>query len=306
MSQPKRHHWWPQVQSRFWTGTEGLVNVARKDGTWFQVNPSNIGVESELYTRFLEDEAKDTSIEDWFSTEIDGPARAMIEYFYDESNKRRRRFRGDSGKAKTAQELGFRTKDYIDYFILQEDIRLAIARYVSALLVRHPNYLSKLVTFHGGDTESAVSARNTALDNMLHLYRVYEPVVRNSVFIIIRRDSTSEFLYSDGGLVVEEPWRKTHGIPFDIHAPLTPDFAIQVLPVPFPDDRSIVHVADMSNQGVARMNRIVLGSAKRFVFTRQPPPIQFITKYFGVPAPKNIGYRIINGHFETKYEPSHT
>jgi hypothetical protein len=25
-----------------------------------------------------------------------------------------------------------------------------------------------------------------------------------------------------------------------------------------------------------------------------------------VPAPKNIGYRIINGHFETKYEPSHT
>lgn len=305
MPQPKRHHWWPQVQSRYWTDAEGLVHVARQDGTWFRANPNNIGVESELYTRFAEDKAKDTSIEDWFSTEIDGPARTMIEYLNDPSNTRRRSFRGDPAKAQTARELGFRVRDYVDFVLLRDEIRLAIARYVSALLVRHPSYLSKLVTFHNKVDGLSVSARDSALDNMLHLYRVYEPIVRKSVFIVLRREGTSEFIYSDGGLVVEEPWRKRYGIPFDIHVPLTPDIALQILPTPFSnEDLSIAHIADTTKQGVARMNRIVLGSAKRFVFTRQPPPIPFISKHFGVPAPKNIGYRIVNGKFETKYEPS--
>jgi len=305
MSQPKRHHWWPQVQSRFWTGPTGLVHVTKKDGTSFRANPSNIGVESELYTRFSEDDEKDTSIEDWFAKEIDAPARAMIEYLSDATNIRRSRWRPDRVKMNEVKEVGFRARDYAEYIPLGDDVRLAIARYIAALLVRHPAYLAKLVAFHAEDEASGVLIRNRALDNMLHLYSTYVSEIQNAVIIICRRDAESEFLYADGGLVVDEPWRHRYGIPFDIHAPLTPDLALEVLPFPFPeDDRSIAHITDMTNQGVARMNRIVLGAAKRFVFSRQPPPTAFISKNFGIAAPKNIGYRIVDGRFETKYVPS--
>jgi hypothetical protein len=36
--------------------------------------------------------------------------------------------------------------------------------------------------------------------------------------------------------LVDEPWRREYGIPFDMRAPLTPDIAVQVLPVPFAAD----------------------------------------------------------------------
>jgi hypothetical protein len=63
-------------------------------------------------------------------------------------------------------------------------------------------------------------------------------------------------------------------------------------------------VVDLTKQGVARVNRIILGGAERFVFSRQNPPVTFITKHFGKPAPKNIGYRIVAGRLETFYEPN--
>jgi hypothetical protein len=60
---------------------------------------------------------------------------------------------------------------------------------------------------------------------------------------------------------------------------------------------------EATNVGVARYNRIVLGGARRFVFTRKDPPLDFITKNFGVPAPKNIGYRVTDGRLETHFDP---
>lgn len=84
--QPKRHHWWPQVQSRFWVDSGGLVHATRADGTSFRSSPTNLGVESDLYTRFAEDGSKDTSVEDWFAQAIDGPAKNLIEHLLDSSN----------------------------------------------------------------------------------------------------------------------------------------------------------------------------------------------------------------------------
>lgn len=305
MSQPKRHHWWPQVQSRFWTDSAGLVHVTKQDGTSFRTNPSNIGIESELYTRFSEDAAKDTSIEDWFGKEIDAPARAMIEHLSDPSNTRRRKIRPRREKNDQMNELGFRTRDYVEFIPLSYDVRQSIARYISALVVRHPSYLSKLVEFHSKNGYSENLSRNKALENMIYIYDIYISEIQNAVIMVCRRDSASEFLYADGGLVVDEPWHHRYGIPFTIHAPLTPDLALEVIPFPFREvDRSVAYITDMTTNGVARMNRIVLGVAKRFVFSRQPPPGAFISRNFGIPAPKNIGYRIVDGRFETKYEPS--
>jgi len=108
-------------------------------------------------------------------------------------------------------------------------------------------------------------------------------------------------IYADG-VLVDEPWRREYGIPFDMRAPLTPDIAVQVRPVPFAADLTKASIMESTNQGIARQNRIILGGAKQFVFSRQTPPSKFIKENFGKSAPKNIGYLIVNGLLVTIYE----
>ena len=304
MTKPKRHHWWPMAQSRYWTDSKGQVFVTRSDGTSFRANPLNIGVESELYTRFIDENEKDTAIEEWFSETIDDPATKMIEHLIDPTNIRRTSLCADPAKAETAKALGFRVNPYIDRVCLPAEIRRAVSSYLAALLVRHPTYLAKLTQFHKKDQYTAASTKNRVLDNMLRLYEVYAERIAGAVLIITKRVGSAEYLYADGGIVVEEPWRQEYGIPFDIHAPLTPDIAMQVLPTPLHEDLSTAAIAESNNQGVARQNRIILGGARRFVFSRQTPPLKFIKENFGRPAPKNIGYRIVNGRLQTSYDPS--
>lgn len=303
MPSSKRHHWWPQVQSRYWTGADGLVHVVRADGSGFRANPINLGVESELYTRFGPDDEKDPSIEDWFANAIDQPAGLLIDHLSDASLRKRHPYKGDPEKAAITRQLGMRTPGYLDVHPLPDEVRMAAARYVAALLVRHPRYLRKLVEFHRPHAPDDNSARSAALDNMGHVFNVYVETILSATFMISERTGTAEFIYADGGIMVEEPW--TPNIPFTMHVPLTPDLALQVLPVPNPIPLREVPVIEATNSGVARMNRTALAGAKRFVFTRQAPPTTFIRRYFGVPAPANIGYRFVNGKLETRYEPRH-
>jgi hypothetical protein len=149
--------------------------------------------------------------------------------------------------------------------------------------------------------------KNRALDNMIQLYDVYAKRISTAVFMISRRVGDAEYLHADGGLMVEEPWRHDHDIPFDIHAPLTPDIAIEVLPMPLTvvgSNLTSAIVMESTKQGVARQNRIILAGAKRFVFSRQSPPVEFIVKHFGKPAPKNIGIGIRDDRLETFHDPS--
>lgn len=294
------------AQSRYWTNDDGMVHVTRRDGTFFRASPVNIGVESELYTRFNEDREKNTEIEDWFAEAIDGPATKMIQHFLDPSNASRRPFQGNPLKAKTARAVGFRVNPYIDEVSLPQEIRTATSQYIAALLVRHPTYLQKLIAFQQADKAHPWLARERALDNMLSLHRIYSEEIGRSVLMLTRRVDANEYIYADGGLSVQEPWHKDAGMPFDIHAPLTPDLAIQVLPIPFATDLDRVAIGESTNQGVSRQNRIVLGIAGRFVFSRQAPPSKFIVENFGKPAPKNIGYQIVNGRLQTFYDPTRT
>lgn len=118
---------------------------------------------------------------------------------------------------------------------------------------------------------------------MLYPYEDYR-VIRTSFIMLSKPTGDAEYLYADGGLIVTEPWRTTHAIPFDIHAPLTPDPAIEILPSPLDDDRSAAPISESTNQGIARQNRIILVGAKRFVFSRSLPAVTFTRKYFSVPA----------------------
>ena len=140
---------------------------------------------------------------------------------------------------------------------------------------------------------------------MIHVFNVYAERIESSYLALSRRVGAFEYLYTDGGIKAEEPWQTRSGVPFDIHAPLTPDIALAVLPIPLPsqDFLKAAPIAEATDAGVARQNRIVLGSALRFVFSRSTPPTRFITRHFGRPAPKSIGFTVRDGRLDTWYEP---
>lgn len=92
-------------------------------------------------------------------------------------------------------------------------------------------------------------------------------------------------------------------MPFDLYVPLTPKLALNVLPLPGAYTGGL-WVSRVNSRGVSRYNRTMLADAKRFVFSKSPPPISFIRKYFGIPAPTPFGSRWIDGKLETIYDRS--
>lgn len=300
MTRPKRHHWWPLVQSQRWLGPDGLIHVTRADGSTFRTNPLNIGVESELYTKTFADGAKCVELEEWLANEIDDPFRAAVDALHDRKRYRRRRFVGDPTKAQVCRQLGFVVDGFVDSVVIDSDTRWALARYVAAQIVRSPPYLRKLTEFHA---ELGSGAKNAALDNMRWLFDVYSDRIANADLALVCCAGSHQFIFADGGVVVDEPWRRHHGIPFDAHAPLTPTLALQVMPTPDRHFGNDLPISYLTNNGTARFNRIILGHARNFVFSQKAPPIEFIKTNFGVPAPRNIGYRYVDGRLETVFDP---
>jgi hypothetical protein len=313
MSDPKRHHWWPILQSKHWTGPDGLIHVTRADGTGYRVNPKNIGLEGDLYTRYALTGEKDLTIERWFSTEIEGPFRATLDFLASLPGRQRVPLTLDPAKKEESKLLGFVTNDYRESISLPPDHRLSLSKYLAALLVRNPRYIRKLVEFHEERTKDWLSKkyegldlekgiRTVALENMVRTFNIYGEQIVRSDFMFLRNETKNEFVFSDGGIVADEPW--SSAVPFTIHAPLTPSLAVEVLPSPKPFYRDRAFLVEVSTVGVKRFNRISLQDSERFVFTRSSPPSDFIVRYFGKPAPKAFGHRWINGRLETKYDKS--
>jgi hypothetical protein len=317
MTDPKRHHWWPILQSKHWTGLDGLIHVTRADGSVFKANPTNIGLEGDLYTRYELTGGKDLTIERWFSEEIEGSFRETLDFVSSIPGYQRERLHlNQEGlkKRDETNEIGFIISDYRESIDLPATHRLSLAKYLSALLVRNPRYILKLQGYHERENKTWIkdnlevvdikkAIRNLALDNMLKLFDQYRETIFASDFMFIKRESANEFIYSDAGIVAKEPWGR-NGIPFTIHAPLTPDLIVEVLPTPkrFFENRGFL--TKVSNVGVKRFNRICIGGAERFVFTRSQPPVGFIKQNFGKPPPEAFAHGWRNGNLETIYDKS--
>lgn len=307
MNQAKRHHWWPEFQSQYWADASGRLYATRGDGTRFRPTPENIGVEGELYTRFGPDGSKDIAIETWFAQEIEDPFASVFDAFISLDSIRRTPFRPDPEKRKVVEGLGYIAQNHREGKSITATERKIVADYVAALVVRNPVYLARVLEFHAENDQ--VPDKNTGkaitLENMLYLFGIYREVIIRSDFMFIVREDSHELLFSDSGISVTEPWRP-EPIPFDIHFPLTPDIALEVLPGP-PTVRwglDRVEIVRTRNAGTDRSNRIALGSARRFVFSRSPVPGDYIAKYFGKPAPSPYGYRFVDGKMEFKYDAS--
>lgn len=308
MSHPKRHHWWPQLQSGHWTDEAGCITAVNADGSTFRASPEKLGVQSELYTRFELTGQKDLTIERWFSAEIEDPfvqalnrIATLDDIMIGWSGAR------DPAKEREIKELGFKVPRYTEHIKIDPQHRAAIDAYLAALLVRNPRYLEKLIAFHdhegtplSSDLPRDQAIKTIALDNMLTVFEIYRDRIADSHIALLIAEGDHEFLFGDGGITAEEPWKKGP-IPFTIHAPLTPTLSLNVLPAPF-DEVPGLMVMRVNNRGADRMNRLILADCERFVFCRGAPPLKFIQRYFGRPAPKAFGFRIKDGQFETKYD----
>ena len=297
--QPKRHHWWPQLQSGYWTGDNGLINVVKSDGSSFAASPTRIGVEGDLYTRFEVTGGKDVTIEKWFSSEIETPfVRALERLISMDGLLRYRRPSAPSTKTRNASDLGFVVRQDFQIMPLSPEHRKAIDAYLAALLVRNPLYLAKLVQFHdknGGmlppELPRSRAIKSVALNSMLEVFKLYRDVISQADLGLVIVDCDRELLFGDSGITAKEPWLPGP-LPFDIHAPLTPTLALEVLPTPIPRlNRNSCLIMPVNAKGVARFNRIALSDAERFIFSRGQPPIDFIRKHFGAAAPQSIGLR---------------
>ena len=71
MADPKRHHWWPQLQSGYWCAADGCITVVGKDGVEFRTQPINVGLEKHLYSQVGADDQLNAEIERWLATEVD-------------------------------------------------------------------------------------------------------------------------------------------------------------------------------------------------------------------------------------------
>lgn len=216
-------------------------------------------------------------------------------------------FQLDQDKSTQGKALGFVVNDYRETIDLPAKHRVALALYLAALVVRSPRYLKKIQEFHAtqGNGKIDAAVRTASLNNMLQLFDVYKESIASSTIMFTKREGDSEFLFSDAGITPEEPWRPGP-IPFDIFAPLTPDLAVTVLPSPagdFRHNRRCI-LGRARPQGVARLNRIIIGGAERFVFSRSFPPVGFIKENFGKPAPKSIGVRWKDGRVEVQHDRS--
>jgi hypothetical protein len=286
-------------------GRDGVLFAVRADGSYFATRPNNIGVESELYTRFGEVGSKDRSLERWFSKVVEDPFADILDELISLSGIQRERFKNNANKAEVVRSLGYVTSPHREFVIWSAPLRIAFANYLSALIVRHPAYLRKLRDFHGAQSDANTEAvnRELALANMHHVYNIYRKEIVDATIVLVKRHDSHEFLFSDSGIGTTEPWRQGP-MPFDVHFPLTPDLAAEVFPLEFGPHPERVYVASAKNQAIARHNRVTLSGASRFVFSRTDPPIQFVKKYFGVPAPSAYGFRIIDGRLETTYDPT--
>nr|WP_234893719.1 DUF4238 domain-containing protein [Agrobacterium vitis] len=299
MNNPKRHHWWPQLQSGHWCAADGLITVTPKNGEVFRASPLNVGLQGHLYTMTNEDGTPDPAIEKWLADHVDGPFSSILDSTFSLKKVFRRRFRADPKRAKAAREVGYRITPYLEIIRLSLRERMIISNYVASLLVRNPYYLQKLESFHRGNLIPSSDTKNSALRNMLSVYKIYRKAILRSEFILEVRDGTNEYLFGDSGVTADEPW--TAGIPFDLHVPLTPDMALEIFPAPTVSTMDLT-IARVGNTVVSRHNLAVVGDAQRFVYSKGLPPLNFIHANFSKPAPAPFGHRIVNGELEVTYD----
>lgn len=145
---PKRHHWWPQLQSGYWTDENNLIYVTREDGTYFRAQPKDLGVEGHLYSIHLADGKKNVEIEKWLATEIDSPFVGLIPHLQEKSKRQSFPLKGDLSRLESLRKLGYKARGYIDFIGISLEQRRIISNYLAALLIRSPQYLKKLVAFH--------------------------------------------------------------------------------------------------------------------------------------------------------------
>src|SRR5712671_6013267 len=134
MSTPKRHHWWPQLQIKYWADSEARIHMIRPDGSLARLTKEQIAVEGNLYTFTEESGEKNTDIESWFASEIEAPFSPVLDQLVQLQGLRRKGFKPEEKEVRMVREMGIEVFPYLEFVEVTPEHRDAISGYVAALL----------------------------------------------------------------------------------------------------------------------------------------------------------------------------
>lgn len=288
MNEPIRHHWWPQLNSKLWKAEDGLIKFMNSKGIIKKSQPINIGIVKNLYSFYDENDKINNKVERILS-KIDGKMAEFIINFNNKKIEDRIFYRENYLQFK---ELGYKVEKGIDIIKLSRKEISIISLYIASMLVRTPKNLYNL----GLKYIDHKNPKAESLTEMLTLCLKYYNHIKNGEICFLKKDASNEFIFTDGGPIMDQPFSQYSDLPFTIHFPLSPEICIQFIAAP-KLYKAKSYIVKCSNTAIANHNRLIMSGAKDFVYGRSKIPIDFCMKHWGKSPPKFMITNIYNDGF---------
>lgn len=287
----KRHHWWPMCHSSLWTDEEGCITVYDKFNGIRRLRPNNTAVIGHYNTVRQLDGSIDTSLEEYFATDVEGKAAPVLRRL---ATEKKRDLKAEWAIDKTQLHLarkliakdGFEVPSKAYSVGLNAADKIDLSRYIASLIVRVPSYKDALNSEAIQKMIASLLSSNHD-ESRIVTDLVHVDIIKTHLVDYATRLSQCEFIIVDTAKV-EFIIGDTPVIPAalgfgDAEAmlPLTPDRAIFIIrgwrrPLP---DRAMIFDAKPAN--VKAFNITMLQNSERQAFARSPISDGFFAKYLG-------------------------
>jgi Protein of unknown function (DUF4238) len=291
MTDPKRHHWWPECHSKLWVDNDGLITAIDQTGHSFRSPPSKVGVQTHHNSIRMPDGTIDTSLETFFANEIETPVAPILLRL---ANQSQRSFAWDqhidrdfaSREARAIRSDGFLPTKRGRCVLLSAAERRAVARYFASLLVRVPSYKDELrstaviaeIRKVLGLSESDAKFETDVLHVEIVTRHLNDYATRllECAWLVIE-SSEQEILFSDTPVVPSAlGWGDAEAI-----CPISPNRCMMMVRGYKPPIEDSVMIIQSTPQSTRGLNQTLLQNSQRFVFCRSPFPSEFVVRHFG-------------------------
>lgn len=290
-AEAKRHHWWPTCHSSLWVDTDGCIGSIGRDGVIRRTKPINTAVIGHYNTVRRPDGTKDTSLEQFFATEVEGPVAPVLKRLATEKS---RDFALEAefdkpflqSERRAIKRDGFIPDQRAHSAHLLDVERQDLARYIGSLLVRVPSYKDRLNSAHMNQSIASffdlpLEAARFRLDSLhveiirQHVWE-YAAKLLECAFFLCDVDG-GEFVFSDTPVI---PAALGFGEE-EAMCPITPTRALFVARGYSMKFRDRVPIFRCRAQTARRYNRTMVQNAEREIFFRSPISASFVSKHLG-------------------------
>lgn len=292
MSNPKRHHWWPECHSKLWTDREGCVTRLGRGDEPRRTRPINTAVIGHYNSVRHLNGQQDPALETYFANEVEWPAGPVLERlskekWRDPMVERLVDAPRGRGMRRQIREAGWEWDGMACSAYLPAEDRLALTRYVASLIVRVPSYkdalnseavrmsLAALLDLDAPQARFEADRRHVAILRQ-HIDEYSRRLIGCAV-ILLEAQEGEEFIIGDTPVIPAAlGFGKAKAI-----CPISPDRALIMISgwtAPFGDRIGVFR----STRGRVRSyNRVMLQNAEQEVFCRTAIPSDFVSKHLG-------------------------